>query len=164
MKPSFRTAALLASTVFSLAGSGCAAVRQQVAQEDTARDHVYRKPLAEVWPEALALIKDKGFSIKTLDERSREGFIAQTEWLLIGTPTSLGTTWARYSVTGVERVPGQSTVHFQRDERTQTREADGRNVYKNDVIQNAGLYPTTRDTDLEWELIQKVESATVAAK
>lgn len=159
MKPLIRTDALLA--ISALCFSGCAAVRQQAAQEDTARDHVYREPLAEVWPEALALLKDKGFSVKTLDA---EGHSAETEWLLIGTPTSLGTTYARYSVSGVERGPSQSTVHFMRDERTQTRAADGRTQHQDIGIQGAGLYPTTRDTALEAELRQRVEPGAVALR
>lgn len=156
LKSSSRAAALLVVSALALAFTGCAARRQQAYLEDKAQNHVYRKPIVEVWPEALALLKDKGFSVM----KGQEGFEAQTEWLQTSAASSLGTSFARYLVRGYERGPGQSAVEYRRQERSESRSADntdGRPREQGESAVGAGNSQMRRDTELEWELLQKVD-------
>ncbi|RKH00856.1 hypothetical protein D7V97_29745 [Corallococcus sp. CA053C] len=156
LKSSSRAAALLVVSALALAFTGCAARRQQQFLEDKAQGHVYRKPIVEVWPEALALLKDRGFSMM----KGTEGFEAQTEWLQTSAASSLGTSYARYLVRGYERGPGQSAVEYRRQERSESRGAantDGRTSDPMETEPKANSSQMVRDTALEWELLQKVD-------
>ncbi|MGE6756989.1 hypothetical protein ACQKGO_03160 [Corallococcus interemptor] len=153
---SSRASALLVVSVLALAFSGCAARRQQAYLEDKAMGHVYRKPIAEVWPEALALLKEKGFSVV----KGQGGFETTTEWLMTSAPSSLGTSYARYLVRGFERGPGQCAVEFRRQDRSESRAADdtgGRGKDMGESAVGAGSSQMRRDSELEWELLQKVD-------
>ncbi|MCY1030557.1 hypothetical protein OV207_03740 [Corallococcus sp. BB11-1] len=162
LKSSSRSAALLVVSALALAFTGCAARRQQAYLEDKALGHVYRKPLAEVWPEALALVKDKGFSVM----QGKGGFEAQTEWLQTSAASSLGTSFARYLVRGYERGPGQSAIEFRRQDRSEARAADntdGRPTAPGETATGPNNSQMRRDTELEWELLQKVDPDAAAA-
>ncbi|RYZ36200.1 MAG: hypothetical protein EOO71_32700 [Myxococcaceae bacterium] len=162
LNSSTRSAALLVVSALALAFTGCAARRQQAYLEDKAQGHVYRKPIAEVWPEALALVKDKGFSVM----KGKEGFEAQTEWLQTSAASSLGTSFARYLVRGYERGPGQSAIEFRRQDRSDSRSADntdGRPTAPAEATTGPSASQMTRDTQMEWELLQKVDPDAAAA-
>lgn len=157
MKSPSRVAALLVVSALALVTTGCAARRQQAYLEDKAGAHVYRKPIAEVWPQALALLKEKGFSVQT----GAKGFEAVTHDLQVSAPSSLGTTFARYLVRGVERGPGQCTVEFHKYERSETRGATDTQGRGRDLGENPAMGASTaqfkRDHDLEWQLLQRVD-------
>lgn len=137
----------------------CAAQRQQVAVEDAVREHVYPMPLHQVWPQALALLKDKGFTVKADATR----YEARTDWEQITPPSSLGTSYANYFVVGKERGPGRCTIRYFRNDRStavppsQPGGADPHPEYQRDGIQGLGLVPMDRDRQLEWQLLQRVE-------
>ncbi|GMU05023.1 MULTISPECIES: hypothetical protein [Corallococcus] len=159
---SSRASALLVVSVLALAFSGCAARRQQAYLEDKAMGHVYRKPIAEVWPAAVALLQEKGFSLM----KGQTGFEATTEWLMTSAPSSLGTAYARYHVRGTERGPGQCSVEFRRQDRSESRAADdtsGRGKDMGESAVGAGNSQMKRDSELEWELLQKVDPDAASA-
>ncbi|RKG61029.1 hypothetical protein D7X30_09035 [Corallococcus sp. AB011P] len=160
---SSRASALLVVSALALAfSSGCAARRQQSYLEDKAMGHVYRKPIAEVWPAALALVKEKGFSVTN----AQTGFETTTEWLMTSAPSSLGTSYARYLVRGFERGPGQCAVEFRRQDRSESRAADstdGRANEQREGVNGAGNSQMRRDSELEWELLQKVDPDAASA-
>ncbi|MFP2899014.1 hypothetical protein [Corallococcus sp. 4LFB] len=159
---SSRASALLVVSVLALAFSGCAARRQQAYLEDKAMGHVYRKPIAEVWPAAVALLQEKGYSLM----KGQTGFEATTEWLMTSAPSSLGTAYARYHVRGTERGPGQCSVEFRRQDRSESRAADdtsGRGKDMGESAVGAGSSQMKRDSELEWELLQKVDPDAASA-
>ncbi|MCP3100973.1 hypothetical protein LZ198_19040 [Myxococcus sp. K15C18031901] len=151
--------ALLAVIAVGLAAvSGCAGRRREAFLFDKTRDHVYRKPIAEVWPQAIALLKEKGFSMRA----GKEGFEAQTEWLMQGAPSSLGTTQARYYVKGVEKGPGQCAIEFHKQLATEARGADNARKEMTESVGNqSGNF--NRDMEMEWELLQKVDAESASA-
>lgn len=162
LKSSSRIPALLVVSVLALAFTGCAARRQQAYLEDKAMTHVYRKPMAEVWPAALAVLKEKGFSMM----KGQDGFEGTTEWLMTSAPSSLGTSYARYHVRGTERGPGQCSVEFRRQDRTESRGADntdGRSQQQGESVVGAGNSQMRRDSELEWQLLQKVDPDAASA-
>ncbi|AGC42014.1 hypothetical protein MYSTI_00664 [Myxococcus stipitatus DSM 14675] len=147
-----------AACVVSVAG--CAASRKEAFLLEKSRDHVYRKPVAEVWPQALALLTEKGYSVR----QGKEGFEATTEWLMHGAPSSLGTTQVRYMVRGIEKGPGQCVIEFHKHMASETRGASsqGRPPELTDAPSRGNATNFNRDPELEWELLQRVdaESAT----
>jgi hypothetical protein len=153
---------LLVVASLALTTAGCAGRRREAFLHDKARDHVYRKPVAEVFPQALALVKEKGFSFRA----GKEGFEASTEWLMQGAPSSLGTTYARYLVRGVQKGPGQCSVEIWKQLSNESRGADNTTGRPNEVTE-APPRPDTgnfnRDMELEWELIQRVDNESASA-
>ena len=136
--------------------SGCAARQREAFVHDKAHEHVYRAPLAEVWPHARALLQEKGYSLM----EAKGGFEAQTEWLQTSGASSLGTTFQRYLMRGRERGPGQSSVEFYKMVRSESRGAD--NVDENGG-RGGGMNTAQAsnqsilDLEMEWELLQRVD-------
>jgi len=154
--------ALLLLAAVSLTTSGCAGRRKEAFLHDKAREHVYRKPIAEVWPQALALLKERGFSFRV----GKEGFEASTEFKMEGAPSSLGTTYVAYLVRGIEKGPGQCSLEYWKRISTESRGADNTTGRPNEVAESGPRTDTgnfNRDEELEWELIQRVDSESAAA-
>ncbi len=150
------TTVLMVLAAVALA-TGCAARRREAYVQDKAHTHVYRMPLAELWPHARKLVTDKGYSLR----ESKAGFELQTEWLQTSAASSLGTTFQRYLVRGIERGPGQSSVEFIKMVRTEARGAD--NVSETGgrgggVAQTTAGTQTQPDLEMEWELLQRVDA------
>ena len=138
--------------------SGCAARQRESYMQDKAHEHVYRMPLAELWPHARALMKDKGYSLM----ENKGGFEAQTEWLQTSAASSLGTTYQRYFVRGRERGPGASSVEFFKLVRTEARGADNVNESGGSgggMNTNTATNQTPApDPEMEWELLKRVDA------
>jgi hypothetical protein len=114
---------------------------------------VYRKPIAEVWPQVRTLLKEEGFSLM----EAPGAFEITTEWLQVGAPSSLGTAYARYLVRGRQPNPGMTQVEFLRQNRTETRSAPTPAFA---AEQPAGLGTggnLQRDLEMEWKLLQRVD-------
>ncbi len=156
------TTALLVVAALALTTAGCAARRREAFLLERARNHVYRMPVAEVYPQALALLKEKGYSLK----EGQSGYEATTEWLMQGAPSSLGTTQVRYLVRGIEKGPGQSAVEFTRQLVTESAGAantSGRAREISEPAVRADGGNVTRDEEMEWELVQRVDAESAAA-
>ncbi|MCP3168869.1 hypothetical protein [Myxococcus qinghaiensis] len=154
------TALLVVAALCLTTAAGCAGRRREAFLHDKTRTHVYRKPIAEVWPQALALLKEKGYSLRV----GTQGFEATSEWLMHGAPSSLGTTQVRYHVKGTERGPGQCAIEFHKQLATETKSASsgGRSQELNDPGVRADGGNINRDAEMEWELLQKVDAESAA--
>ncbi|MDY7225878.1 hypothetical protein [Hyalangium rubrum] len=142
--------------------TGCAANRRDAYLHDKAREHVYRKPINEVWPEVKAMLAEEEFSIM----EAQGGYELQTDWVMEGAPSSLGTSWARYLVRGIEKGPGQSAVQFHKQARVQSQPPnDGNTGYPAEGIGHAGTDSNTlsRDHAMEWKLLQRVDAEAAKA-
>ncbi|NMO16487.1 hypothetical protein HPC49_04190 [Pyxidicoccus fallax] len=154
--------ALLLLAAVSLTTAGCAGRRKEAFLHDKAREHVYRKPIAEVWPQALALIKEKGFSLRG----GKEGFEVQTEFKMAGAPSSLGTTWEAYLIRGIQKGPGQCSIEYWKRISTESRPADNTTGRTNEVNDSGPRTDTgnfNREEELEWELIQRIDTDSASA-
>lgn len=152
--------ALLLLAAVSFTTAGCAGRRKEAFLHDKAREHVYRKPIAEVWPQALALLKEKGYSFRA----GKEGFEASTEFKMEGAPSSLGTTYVAYLVRGVQKGPGQCSLEYWKRISTESRGADtGRAPDLNEAGPRTDSGNFNRDEELEWELIQRVDTESATA-
>lgn len=138
--------------------TGCAASRRESYMQDKAHEHVYRMPLAELWPQARTLVTDKGYSLM----ENKGGYELQTEWLQTSAASSLGTTYQRYLLRGHERGPGQSSVEFIKMVRNEARGADGVNANGEGgggrVAQTQGTNQAQPDLEMEWELLKRVDA------
>jgi uncharacterized lipoprotein len=133
--------------------TGCAANRRETYLHERAGTHVFRQPIAEVWPKAKEVIIEEGYSVM----EAKGGFEMQTDWMMQGAPSSLGTSYARYLIRGIEKGPGQSSVEFLKQTKVQSQAAHDTNT--GGSMENAGNESNsmTRDHALEWKLIQKVD-------
>lgn len=149
----FKSSALL--LVLAAMATGCAASRRESYMQDKAHEHVYRMPLAELWPQARTLVTDKGYSLM----ENKGGYELQTEWLQTSAASSLGTTYQRYLLRGHERGPGQSSVEFIKMVRNETRAADGSDGAKvGAVAQTTGANQAQPDLEMELELLKRVDA------
>ncbi|WP_224247418.1 hypothetical protein [Hyalangium gracile] len=146
----------LASTTLLLVAAlalstGCAANRRETYLHDKAGTHVYRQPLAEVWPKAKEVLTEEGYSVM----EAKGGFEMATDFQMQGAPSSLGTSYARYLVRGVEKGPGQCSVEFIKQARVESQGAHDTNT--GEGAQMSGSNATTRDYAMEWKLLQKAD-------
>ncbi|SES92462.1 hypothetical protein [Stigmatella erecta] len=160
MLPSNSRSGVLAVMVMaSCLLAGCASNRREAYLQDKAAAHVYRQPIAEVWSQAKALLSEEGYSMMEAQGR----YEMQTEWLMLGAPSSLGTTYARYLVRGGQKAPGQTTVVFHRQMRVQSQGAH--NTSTGGSAGSAGTDSNTLDRDhaMEWKLLQRVDAEAAKA-
>jgi hypothetical protein len=156
MKPLKPSTALMLLAAVALAATGCAARQREAYIQDKAHEHVYRAPLAQVWPHARALLQEKGYSLR----EAPGGFEAQTEWLQTSAASSLGTTFQRYLVRGRERGPGLSSVEFYKMVRSESRGADNVDEHGGrggGMATTAASNQSVLDLEMEWELLQRVD-------
>jgi hypothetical protein len=153
-KRSIGSASLLLFT--ALLATGCTAARREAFIQDKTRDHVYRKPIAEVWPQVRMLLKEEGFSLI----EAPGGYEITTEWLQMGAPSSLGTTYSRYLARGRQPNPGMTQVEFLRQNRTETASAPTPTRMPAESAGGPGNTNLRRDLELEWKLMQRVDPET----
>jgi uncharacterized lipoprotein len=138
----------------ALLAAGCAAKRREAYLQDKTREHVYSKPLNDVWPQARMLLKEKGFSLR----ETPGSYEIATEWLQTSPPSTLGTSFTRYLVRGKQPSAESSTVEFLRQNRV---EAGAGAVHSGTGERQAGSGTNTtnleRDLEMEWELLQRVD-------
>jgi len=151
-KSSLGSTALLLVAALALT-TGCAANRRETYLQEKAGTHVFRQPIAEVWPKAKELITEEGFSVM----EAKGGFEMQTDWQMQGAPSSLGTSYARFLIRGIERGPGQCSVEFMKQTRIESQAAHDTNTGKSMEGAGNASGSMSRDHALEWKLIQKVD-------
>jgi uncharacterized lipoprotein len=161
LKSSLGSTALLlvASLVLS---TGCASNRREMYLHDKAREHVYQQPISEVWPKVKELLAEEEYSIM----EAKGGYELQTDWVMQGAPSSLGTSYARYLVRGGEPAPGKAAVQFLRQTRVESRAAhDTRTgaTGEGPMAQGTDTNVLDRDYAMEWKLLQRVDAQAAQA-
>ncbi len=97
--------------------SGCATVQRENFARDRAAEISYAKPVAEVWPEVVALLSEKGFHSK----QDPDSFTLETEWKVWNPSSRMTAQYAKY-VAIARTLPNQRViVRFYRN----TKSAEG---------------------------------------
>jgi hypothetical protein len=158
MTPSNRSPwslSLLLLAVASLA-AGCASARREAYIQDKAMQHVYRKPIAEVWPQVRSMLLEKELPMR----EAPGGYEISTDWQMVGAPSSLGTAYVRYLVRGKQPSPAMCAVEIYKQNRTESGPGpvDVRSARPTER-QSVGNDATSmvRDMEMEWELLQRVD-------
>lgn len=173
---------LFALAVLALiAGSGCAASNRETFMRDRAAEHVYERPMAEVWAAAKQLLTDEGYT----GREGQGGYVYVTEWKDVSGESSVGSRFTRYLLEGRELGPSKSIIRY-----TQVMRATGSTgagIGSTEPSTHAGMaslnaggeseggaMPTSgsegrgpksalasgkRDLEMEWKLLQKLEPA-----
>lgn len=139
------TFALLAFTILVAGTSGCAALRGQRARTQHIRMRtetlVYNQPIQAVWPQAQAMLFERGLATKATD--SGGAYVLETEW---AQESGKGGRMVRYLVQGAALSESTCQVHFTRMQQDKD-----------------GAVATGRDLDMEWMLIQRADATTASA-
>ncbi len=154
MTPSNRSPWSLSLVLLAVASlaAGCASARREAYIQDKAMQHVYRKPIAEVWPQVRSMLQEK-----ELEMREAPGaYEISTDWQMVGAPSSLGTAYVRYLVRGKQPSPAMCSVEIFKQNRTESGQSvdtrtGARQSVGNDVTN------MSRDMEMEWELLQRVD-------
>jgi uncharacterized lipoprotein len=124
------------------AAAGCATLRGASARhqyiESQAKEFVFAKPAAAVWPAARQLLFEKGYEVKNTGEGGT--LTAESEWKYDGKNRS------RYLIQVNPVDDGHCKVEFTK------LEGD----------RKSSTTDSARDVGMEWELIQKVDSQRAA--
>jgi uncharacterized lipoprotein len=155
MNPMKRSSLSLSLVLFALAtlATGCAASRREAYVQEKASQYVYRKPMAEVWPQVRMLLKERDLPLR----ESPGTFEISTDWHMVGAPSTLGTNYVRYLVRGKQPTPAMCAVEIFKQNRVEAGQGpvDARTGQR----QGLGTDSTNlqRDMELEWELLQRVD-------
>jgi uncharacterized lipoprotein len=155
MKPSKRSSwslSLVLLAVTALA-TGCAAARREAYIQDKATQYVYRKPIAEVWPQVRMMLKEKDLPLR----EAPGAYEISTDWHMVGAPSSLGTNYVRYLVRGKQPSPAMTSIQIFKQNRTEA--GPGPVDTRTGQRQEIGTDSTNlvRDVQMEWELLQRVD-------
>lgn len=134
---------------------GCTASRREMYLHEKASGHVFHKPIAEVWPQVRSMLRERDLPMREV----QGGFEIATDWWMQGTPSSLGTSYVRYYVRGRHPSPETCVVEIFRQNRT-TRDSEDMASTSNRMSGATDTNAMTRDRELEWELLQRVEPET----
>ena len=134
---------------------GCATARRENYIQDKASNYVYHKPLAEIWPEVRSVLSAHDVPMR----ESPGAFEISSDWQPVGAPSALGTNYVRYLVRGKQPTPVTSTVEILRQNRTEA--GKGPTDSQTGQVGDVGTDSTnvTRDREMEWELLQRVDPA-----
>jgi uncharacterized lipoprotein len=147
MKPLKPSTPLLLLAVLVLA-SGCAGRQRDVYMQDKAAAHVYPLPINQVWPQARAVLAERGFSFR----ESPQEYEAVTEWLqTTNTASSLGITYERYLLRGHPVGRDRSSVEFIKMTITET--------YVTKTEARRGAQQLAPDHVMAWKLLERVDAA-----
>jgi uncharacterized lipoprotein len=140
-------------SVFVLAAlaAGCASSRREMYVQDKASDYVYRKPIGELWPQVRTFLTEKDLALR----ESPGGYEIATDWQQQGAPSNLGTSYVRYLVRGVQPSPGLTSVQILRQNRVES--GQGAMASSNNRTAGTDSNNRTRDREMEWELLQRLD-------
>ncbi|MDY7233012.1 hypothetical protein [Hyalangium rubrum] len=157
--------------------TGCsAAQRRENFLRDRAAEHVYAKPLYEIWPPVKAALEARGYSWREVPNR----FVLETEWKENGGGT-LAHSFTKYLIEGMVLRSGGSLLRVMRADASSQPTAvvyapsTGNNSTRaiNDSLTNAANSNTTgmtqtqhrasRDLELELELLRAIDPEAAAA-
>lgn len=183
MISSFRARIFLFALTFIalLAGPGCASSNRETFMRERAAEHVYERPMPEVWAAAKQLLTDQGYTGREV----QGGLVFVTEWKDVSGESSVGSRFTRYLVEGKVLGPTRSIIRY-----TQVMRATGSTgagVGNTEPSTHSGmgnirpsaegegspmpqpgsegrgpqsaLASGKRDLEMEWKLLQKLEPA-----
>jgi uncharacterized lipoprotein len=132
---------------------GCASTRREAYIQDKAMQHVYRKPIAEVWPQLRSMLQEKELEMR----EAPGGYEISTDWQMVGAPSSLGTAYVRYLVRGKQPTPAMCAVEIYKQNRTEAGPGpvDAQTNQRREI--GTDTTNMSRDMELEWELLQRVD-------
>ena len=131
--------------------TGCAAGRREMYIQEKASDYVYRQPIAEVWPQVRAMLTEKALPMR----EAPGGYEISTDWQQQGAPSNLGTSYVRYLVRGHQPSPVSTQVEILRQNRVES--GQGAMATQNNRTTGTDSVSRTRDREMEWELLQRVD-------
>jgi hypothetical protein len=170
-----------------LGASGCAASNRESFMRERAGEHVYQRPLPEVWEAAKQLLAEDGFSGREV----QGGWVFVTEWKEASGESSLGSRFTRYLVEGRALGQARSIIRFTKVLRATG--STGAGIGDTEGSTHAGMAPLSgggagsdapmgvpkpeqegrgpksalatgqRDLEMEWRLLQKIEPAKARA-
>ncbi|WP_375770322.1 hypothetical protein NR798_05350 [Archangium gephyra] len=155
MNPSKRSPwslSLVLLAVTTLA-TGCAASRREAYIQDKAAQHVYRKPIAEVWPQVRMLLKEKELPLR----EAPGAYEISTDWQMVGAPSTLGTNYVRYLVRGKQPTPAMCSVEIFKQNRVEAGQGpvDAQTGQRREI--GTDTTNMVRDMEMEWELLQRID-------
>jgi hypothetical protein len=178
VKASFRIVLFALALLALLVGSGCAASNRETFMRERAGEHVYQRPMPEVWAAAKQLLTDEGYSGREV----AGGYVYVTEWKETAGNASVGARFMRYLVEGKELGPARSIVRFTvvqratgstgagiRDTEPSTHsgmaalstgagsESSGAPQESAEPGRKSALATGQRDLEMEWKLLQRIE-------
>lgn len=158
--------------------AGCAGVNRESYMHEHGGEHVYDRPMAEVWAAAKQLLSEEGYSGREV----RGGWIYVTEWKESGGGSSVASNSSRYLIEGKELSPSRCTVHFTRVVRSAGASSEGLGQTDNThagfapigaqntdskplqapnesagMGQKSTISSGKRDLEMEWRLLGKVD-------
>jgi hypothetical protein len=154
MTPSNRSPWSLSLVLLAVASlAGCAAARREAYIQEKAMQHVYRQPIAEVWPQVRSMLQAKELPLR----EAPGAYEISTDWHMVGAPSSLGTTYVRYLVRGKQPSPTMCSVEIFKQNRVES--GPGPVNSQTGARENLGTDTTqmSRDVEMEWELLQRVD-------
>lgn len=154
MKPSNRSPWCLSLVLLAVASlAGCATARREAYIQDKAAQHVYRKPIAEIWPQVRSLLQEKELELR----EAPGGYEISTDWQMVGAPSTLGTAYVRYLVRGKQPSPAMSAVEIFKQNRTESGQGpmDARTGQRQQIGND--VTNMVRDMEMEWELLQRLD-------
>ncbi|HEX8434492.1 hypothetical protein [Archangium sp.] len=155
MKPSKRSPWSLSLVLLAVStlAAGCASARRDAYIQDKAMQHVYRKPIAEVWPQVRSMLQEKELPLR----EAPGAYEISTDWHMVGAPSSLGTAYVRYLVRGKQPTPAMCSVEIFKQNRTEAGQGpvDAQTGQRRDL--GTDTTNMTRDLEMEWELLQRVD-------
>lgn len=146
---------------------GCAGMQREGYVKERTAQHVYAMPLAEIWPVAKALLREKGF----VGRDSGAGRY-ETEWREDMGASAMAASWTRYLLVGHDLPDGGSQLlAFKATRSSPTRtpmtaqESERHRVQSNarSMQRSGGARTGSRDLAFEWELLERIEPGVAAA-
>ena len=147
-RPSWSLLPVLALAVLA---TGCASSRREMYIQEKASDYVYRKPLGELWPQVRSFLTEKELALREAPGAHE----ISTDWQQQGAASNLGTSYVRYLVRGHQPSPGLSSVEIVRQNRVES--GQGAMATPNNRTAGTDSSSRTRDREMEWELLQRLD-------
>ena len=147
---------LVVASALALA-AGCAANKRDTYVRERAGEHVYGLPAPQLYQQATALLKSKGYSLR----EDAAHFVAVTEWKQDGGGSNIATAYSAYQVQVMPVSPTSSTVVFEKQNRVAKAAGQNESAIGGDRNE-AGLMSasTSRDLEMEWLLLQRADPQT----
>ena len=161
--------------------TGCAASSRESYMREQAGEHVYDRPMPEVWAAAKQMLADEGYS----GREERGGWVFVTEWKESSSSSNVSSVQERYMIEGKELSPSRCTVRYMKITRSSGASSSSLGGVSNNsthsgmsemrspkpgsegnkpptstpggITQQASIASGKRDLEMEWRLLRKLE-------